>query len=444
MSYKIKIKNNPKNTKRDHIDAAPFRLKFQQFNKDIRGNVGMMFAVSALPLIAAIGAAIDHSQMSGEVQKAQDSVDAAVLSAAREYYVDFVKDDVSLVGKMSTEFHLGPQTTPGGYEVTTLVEDGERGTIQLKSSISGVSAHDFMGIFGQPETEWTVTASSEVSPPQVEIILVIDASHSMKGDRQTSLKSALNRFIEDVGPYKRGESHIAFTLLPYAENINFGQGANAWLDPSLGQFDVSNFNGCFKFSEWDMPGSMEASAIDGEAFGWPFCPPAGSEAILFSTNAETLTSYIEDIGLGWGTDSERGLVWSERLLNNGWRNRAAPFASESPVSITDNTHKMVLLLTDGAVSITDGNENGKKDSAKLIRNSRGQSLKAFEDQCDELAKIENLDVFTVAYSVENKKFEKILKRCVSGDGAYFDTSVENLDTVFQKVRERLMPLRLTQ
>jgi len=71
-------------------------------------------------------------------------------------------------------------------------------------------------------------------------------------------------------------------------------------------------------------------------------------------------------------------------------------------------------------------------------------VKEFVTHCEEMSKIDDLDIYTVAYSINNKQLENALRGCVTGDGQYYDTSVENLDAVFKKVKDSLLPISLSQ
>lgn len=401
----------------------------------------MIFGLAALPVIIATGAAIDHTQMTADFQKAQDSADAAVLHAAHEYYRSYSRDFASLAAIDSARFHMQAETATGEHTVKTVATKQDDGTISLTSTISGTSRHAFMGIIGKSETEWTAVANSVVSIPEFEIVLVVDASHSMNGTKFDQLKVALAKFIDDVDPYKLGDSHVSITLLPYAEDVSLGQKSEVWADVKYGELNETNFNGCFKFSDSDHPGYMEPAVYGGNNKGIPFCPSA--PAALFSTDGEQLKQSVIEMELGWGTDSERGLAWAERFLDARWRKEASDFSEGQPVNLTDRTNKIVVLLTDGAVAITDSNDNGVRDSRRLLRSSRKTSLSNFKKRCESLDKIENLDLYAVAYSVDNKQFENVLKSCVSGSGEYFDVEVGDLSDVFKRISESLAPIRIT-
>ena len=417
---------------------SKFGARLRDFISNRDGNVGMMFSLLLLPALVVVGAAVDYTQMTREVSAAQDSADAAVLHAAHEYYNNFSRGSAKDIGNLASSYHLDSNGVIDDYLVETVVAESTANSLTLKTTVSGTSQHAFMGMVGNPETAWTATSYSVVSIPQIEIMLVMDVSASMKGVKLARLKQSLDTFIENVDPYRRGESHISITLLPYAETINFGLGASAWLHPS----NSAAFEGCFVQTETDLKGALTPYAIGGHGgqFNLPLCPPVTSEAALFSTDGDNLRTQVAGMELGFGTHTTRGLLWAERLLDNTWRNSASSFSANTPITLTDDTHKIVVLLTDGRIAVTDLDQDGNTQEAQ-----NGAIAQAdFTAQCQAFGNYPNLDLYAVAYDLEDGSFKNLLSSCVSGNGEYFEAEINDLDEVFKKVEESLSPIRVSR
>lgn len=417
------------------------RQHLLNYVSDRSGNVGMMLAITIVPLLIAVGAAIDYTKMTSEVGAAQDTVDASVLHAANEYYRTYSRQSAGSAGNFAANFHLQENDANHAYTVETVVDSVDNQSLTLKSTIRGTSSHSFMSIFGNPSTDWTTVAYSQVSVPQVEIIMVIDSSASMRGAKLDQLKKSMEDFFNDVAPYRQGDSHVAISLIPFAENVNFGQGAKQWIHPS----ENGAFEGCFKVLNSDLPRSLSPAVIGGRGgkFNYPYCPPSESEAVLFATDREPLIEHVRNLELGYGTHTEKALRWGERMLDNDWRNSARTFSESAPVRVRDETHKVVILLTDGAIAVFDEDQDGRADP-KAQRDANEQRYHdEFTQRCRSLESQPNLDLYTVAYSIRNSEFENLLRNCASGDGEYFDADIDNLDAVFQKIAGGLTQVRIS-
>lgn len=417
------------------------------------GNMGMLLALSATPLIIAFGAAVDYSQYTKDLQNAQIAADSASLAAAVSYYDSFRTETAgSASNQLAVINHRGSDNANNSLirTETTRLNDG---SIQFKSSVKGTTQHAFMGIVGKHETEWEAVSYSEVSQaPQIEIMLVMDVSDSMRDlNKIDNLKAALDQFITDVDPYSLGDSHIAVTLLPYSENINFGQDASVWLNPETGFEHASSFSGCFRHDDNMLQAGDFQASIPAIAPGRRksvTCPKDDAAAVLFSTDGDALKTQVNLMDTSRGTNTTTGLVWAQRFLTNQWRTDAS-FSSNKPENITDDTQKVIILLTDGIVTITDQDQNGELDNLQRPRPANesfldSQTLPNFRAQCEAISQIPNLRLFSIGFDLNAGGMSNALRECVAGGGSYFDAGVDDLNAVFSDISRTVLPVRLTQ
>ena len=410
------------------------------------GNVGMMVAIALVPLIIVIGAAVDHSRLTSDKEKAQAATDSAALSVAAAYYGDFNIANAGATGQSFSALNLKTDEDTDEYSIRTQInsEGQPDGTLLIETSISGTTDHAFLGIINNPSTDWIVTSQAQVTrPPKTEIMLVLDVSHSMFGSKLESLKTAATQFIDDLQPYNAADSHIAVTLIPFGENVNFGQEANIWLNPSNGLDFADSFAGCFGF-ESDLihqnanfaPNQMVA-VQQGIKQNRPLCPSDNSKALLFSTNGEAIKTSISKMDTSWGTNTNNGLLWAERLLSNQWRSQAY-FSTTPSKYVFSDTEKVVVLLTDGQITTTDADQNGQV----LQQLNQADELERFKAHCDAFAELPNSSVFTIGYNVPAGATSDALAACASGGGSYFDAGLNDLTNVFSSIKHSLQPIRI--
>jgi Flp pilus assembly protein TadG len=166
---------------------ARLRTLFGNFRSDSRGNVAMITALAALPMVAAVGCAIDYSNASMIRTKLQAVADAAALAT-----VSFNSPVVTTAKSMSGNGSVSGGSTyatsfftanlPANYStVTPTVTVTKTGTtVSATVSFSTSVATYFTRVIGYPNI--TIADSSTASftlPTYIDFYLMLDVSGSM-------------------------------------------------------------------------------------------------------------------------------------------------------------------------------------------------------------------------------------------------------------------------
>ncbi|MEJ1161032.1 TadE/TadG family type IV pilus assembly protein [Prosthecomicrobium sp. N25] len=142
---------------------------------DRAGNVAMTFALLSIPLLGAVGFAIDYGNAARVRAELQDAVDAAALAAVREF--DGKSDEQ--IRKM-VDATVRAEAPAGGKSITALTVGVDRATRQVKATATARVGTTLAGVFGQDHLD--VSASTSVVGPTnqyVTIYLLLDNSASM-------------------------------------------------------------------------------------------------------------------------------------------------------------------------------------------------------------------------------------------------------------------------
>ncbi len=165
---------------------ARLRALFGNFQSHNRGNVAAITALAMLPMIAAIGCAIDYSNASMIRTKLQAAADAAVLATV-SHNSPVVATSKSMTGNGTVSggstyaANFFSANLPSGYSVTpttTVTLTGTTVTAVMSFSTS-VSTY-FMRAVGYPSI--TIGSSSTASytlPTYIDFYLMLDVSGSM-------------------------------------------------------------------------------------------------------------------------------------------------------------------------------------------------------------------------------------------------------------------------
>jgi Flp pilus assembly protein TadG len=204
---------------------------FKRFFKRRDGATAITFALSAIPLMMSVGAAIDYARYTRAESYLQTLNDAAALAAAgakskNETVLRRLADDY-MASRVDTSILASVST-----QRVTLGED-DSVEVVVQSSIPMT----FMVAFGFDQLPVT-TESTAVRgfPGSVELALVLDNTWSMSESagagvtRIAALKSAANQLVDEVTEDE--EVDIRIGLVPYADYVNVGTGnrAKSWLD----------------------------------------------------------------------------------------------------------------------------------------------------------------------------------------------------------------------
>lgn len=168
-------------------------------------------------------------------------------------------------------------------------------------------------------------------------------------------------------------------------------------------------------------------------------PDSKTSVFLFSRDVEKLQAHVQGLGVSLGTDTPQGLMWAERFLENSWREDARSFAEERPIFVNTNTEKVVVLLTDGEVVLIDSDQNGEENESRVQKQA---AINIFNQRCDSLKQLQNMNLYTIGFDVPGGDFTKALEDCTIGHGQYINAGLNGLDVAFETISAEFNPIRL--
>jgi Flp pilus assembly protein TadG len=185
---------------------------YSDFALDRRGNLGIVSAVLAVPLVLAVGMALDFSAISSKRSALQQAADAAVLAIAREGK-DVTDEEAS---KIAREFLDGNFDLQGAK--FDLVKDGTRFTVNARTNVNLT----FGALLGHQNWPVGAEASADIAYASYEIALVLDTTGSMKGGKLTSMKDAVLGLVDSMSEQVKDEDKLKFAMVPFAAFVNVG------------------------------------------------------------------------------------------------------------------------------------------------------------------------------------------------------------------------------
>jgi Flp pilus assembly protein TadG len=160
-----------------------------RFRRDRRGNIAVIFAIATVPLISAVGCAIDYShavQMQSKLQAAADAASVGSIAKTSVAYTaagNMTSDGPIAAGVTdATNIFNGNMSGVTGYTLNTMSATVNK-TGSAVTSVVNFSANvpaSFLGVMGMNNMTVTGSSTSTANMPQfIDFYLLLDNSPSM-------------------------------------------------------------------------------------------------------------------------------------------------------------------------------------------------------------------------------------------------------------------------
>jgi Flp pilus assembly protein TadG len=418
-----------------------------RFFKDRRAGVAPLLALGIVPLVGAVGAAVDYSRANSVRTAMQNALDATALMLS--------KDAQSLNGAQLTQkanvyfSAMFDRPEAANVQVSQQFTSPQQGSFALTVSGSATVATMFWRLIGQPNID--VTASGEVvwGIKKLNLALALDNTGSMASSgKMTALKEAAHNLLTTLKNAEKTPGDIKVSIVPFAVDVNVGTGnVNApWIDWT----DWEAANGTCSKSSYHSKGTCTANAgtwTPAAHSTWNGCvndrdqnndvmntaTVPGAPATMYrahqasacpaatmplSQDWAALNSKVDAMTPTGNTNVTIGMQMAWQTLSP-----VAPF--NAPASAPD-LEKVLVLLTDG-----DNTQNRWSSSQSAI-DARTEKVCAN-------AKADNIKVYTVRVIAGNAT---LLKNCATKPEMYYQvTQASQLNSVFASIAQNLANLR---
>ncbi len=349
--------------------------KASSFSRNISGNVAPVFGLMALPILSIAGAAIDFGQAQSKASALQFALDAAVVSAIREYR------DTGNASSAADRLrnHFGSELSGSGMTLGAEPAEGETASnapneVQLENAGINTASQSvspkatvtvptsILKLIGINSIDLEVSSAATMAGKALELTMVLDVTGSMcpNGNctKLNDMKTAAKDLLDIVMP--NGAEATRVGLVPFATYINVG-----WTDTAkrTGRAEYPNYpctlerKSGTRITE-DAPASGSEFWILNNTSG--NCPPT-APIVPLSNDRNALNTAIDGLTASGGTAGHLGIQWGWFLLSpmwsSIWPSDSAPVAYDDP-----KTLKAIVFFTDGNFTAFHRNESGGASS----------------------------------------------------------------------------------
>ncbi len=419
-----------------------------RFLQNCRGGVAPMLALTAIPLMGAVGVAVDFSRANATRTAFQAALDSTALMLSKSA----ATQSKEALQTAATEKFNALFSRPDASNVAVTAEYSGAAGSKLVLSATATLTTNFLGVLGYGSIDIGASATSTWGNTRLRVALALDNTGSMASDdKMSALKTASKNLLAQLQAAATNAEDVYVSVVPFNKDVNMGAGNydKEWVRWDLWEAEngtcskskyhsqsrcVSNghtwtpasradWNGCVTDRDQNFDTTNDAPVADATLYPaeqYGSCPAA---IIGLTNNWTDLTAKIDAMQPAGNTNQAIG-------LQVGWQSlTAAPFT----VPAMDPNYKytqVIILLTDGL-----NTENRWYDSASPI-NARQQKT------CDN-AKAAGIVLYTVQVSTGGDPESALLKNCASDTSKFYMlTSATQIVTTFSQIGTALSNLRI--
>jgi Flp pilus assembly protein TadG len=208
------------------LDTAIFsriRTAAGRFAGANQGNIAVLFAIAAVPILSFVGAAIDYTRANTARTAMQAALDSTALMLAKDL-TDGVITTSQIEAKATSYFTALYTNTDAksvvisaGYTPNT----GKGSTIQLSGS--GTVDTDFMRVAGFPNLNFNTASTSLWGNTRMRVALVLDNTGSMASNgKMAALQKAATDMIDKLAALNKTTGDVYISIIPFAKDVNVG------------------------------------------------------------------------------------------------------------------------------------------------------------------------------------------------------------------------------
>jgi len=218
------------------------RRLLSRFWSDRRGNIAIIFGLAIVPVMGAIGAAVDYSVANASRSAMQASLDNTALALSKQMPMSQAALDTT--GWQYFTGNLG--SSPIALSSSNLVINSAT-TGKLVLDISGTYTMGLGGVLHLVgvNTTFPVAAHSEVQwgNSRLRVALVLDNTGSMsQSGKITALKTATTNLINQLQGVVQTNGDVYVSIVPFVKDVNIdSSNYNAtWIDWYDWEHDINN------------------------------------------------------------------------------------------------------------------------------------------------------------------------------------------------------------
>src|ERR1700730_1278170 len=196
------------------------RMSLKRFFSDRKGSVTPLLALGIIPIVGAVGAAIDYSRANSVRTAMQGAGDATALMLAKSAST-LTADQLQ---QNATAYFQANFNRPDaqGLQVTATYGRGPSGLAVTVNGAATVNT-SFLGLMGISKIPLTTSGTVAWSNARLRVALVLDNTGSMaQYGKMTALQTASHNLLNQLKSAAQQDGDVYVSIIPFAKDVNVG------------------------------------------------------------------------------------------------------------------------------------------------------------------------------------------------------------------------------
>jgi Flp pilus assembly protein TadG len=421
-----------------------------RFLDNTRGGVAPLAAVVALPLMVAVGVAMDYSKVNAARSAFQVALDSTVLMLSKDAATE--TKDVLQTEATNTFNSLfsHPDVAPSSVHVTPTFTTSGGSTLSLTGTATVNTS--FISVIAST-VNISATSVSTWGNTRLRVALVLDNTGSMtESDKIGALKTASHNLLTQLQAAAVHPEDVYVSIVPFVKDVNVGPSNynQSWIrwdlwDPVNGKCSNttyknqsncvshgkvwtpnahSTWNGCVTDRDQNFDTTNDAPVAGATLYPaeqYASCPAASVMGL--SNNWTALSAAIDTMTANGNTNQAIG-------LQLGWQTLTTAPYTIPPIDTDFKYQTVIILLTDGL------NTQDRWYTSQTSIDNRQKKT------CDNI-KAAGITLYTVQVNTGSDPTSTLLQNCATDAGKFFLlTEAGQMVTTFGQIGTALSKLRL--
>jgi Flp pilus assembly protein TadG len=426
-----------------------------RFFKDRHAGVTPLIALVAVPLMGAVGAAVDYSHAATARSAMQNAVDSTSLAMSK----DAAKISQAQLTTNADGYFRALFTRTDVQEVSVSSVFSSANGSQVVTTASGTVKPYFVNLLGWSSIPISATATTEWGNKRLRVALALDNTGSMDAaGKMPALKTAAKNLITSLKDASVTDGDVYISIIPFNKDVNVGTtnvdatwlGWSEWDDDNGTCSDTryksggsctgngkiwtpkahSTWTGCVTDRDQNYDASNTTPSSGSTLFPTEQYSSCPTQMMGMSYDWAALKTKVDAMAPLGGTNQPIGLVWAWQSLTEGAPLNAPPLDSKYKYE------KIVILMSDGLNTQDRWYGNGSSVSTSV------------DNRMDKVcvnAKAAGITIYSIQVNTGGDATSTVMRNCASDSKKFFMlTTADQMISTFDQIGTQLSQLHLSK